>query len=71
MDKETSQLVYELAVQIFVSEAVKDEHYLSTYDTEHLANYSIERAREFVQVAKERGIIKAPAGFNFLAEGEK
>lgn len=62
MDKKTSELVYELAAEIFYKEATRKDAAASQYNLEHLANWSIETARVFVEVAKERGLIKTPAG---------
>lgn len=70
MDKEDSQLVYELAEKIFSSEVTKGKSDRSAYGIEHLAEWSIQTAREFVRVAKLRGLVKTRPGlFDILSEG--
>lgn len=62
MDKEESQLVYELAEKIFLEEVRKGKADRSAYGIEHMAEWSIQTAREFVKVSKIRGLVKTRPG---------
>lgn len=57
-----SELIYKLAEAIFIQQIGKEEDAPGPYNLEHIANYSIESARVFLEVAKERGVINTQRG---------
>lgn len=61
-EKEISQIILEIAQKIYIggiNADFKKGNYLDEYERHHLANYSIEVAREFVEVASRKGLINA------------
>lgn len=60
-EKEISQIVLEIAQKIYLNEidCLKGEgHWIEEFQIRH-AEYAIECARNFVQVATEKGVINA------------
>jgi hypothetical protein len=57
MEQKASQLIYELAAQMYIAEVVKSESWLSEYSREKVAEISIESARTFVEKAIEKGLV--------------